>query len=127
MDEIQQIKMLIQDPHTSIEKLQQLQQLATDKLGRIEQVRQILSKVGPDDWTYEAYQEVLRADGTPESDVMTRGEWDQLFPDLRAQLRTNLMQSAEQGLQGYQDIKTMIAAALAKPRAAKKSAWQFWR
>jgi fructosamine-3-kinase len=119
MNEVDQIKTIVRDRQTSVQKLHELLDMANENLGNSAQAITLIEGAGEEGWTYDIWRKVL---GTDHVASVSRSAWDQMFSPDRLRLRANTLATSAEAQRSFEDIRGAIEAELAD-RAPKKHWW----
>lgn len=116
MNEVDQIKTIVRDRQTSVQKLHELLDMANENLSNSAQAIALIEGAGEEGWTYDIWAKVVP------SFSVSRSEWDGMFPPARLQLRAEALNILAEAQRVFEDIRSAIEAELAD-RAPKKHWW----
>jgi len=125
MSEIRQLEGMIRNPAASVEQLRELLRMADEQLQRYRTAQRTLDDAGPEGWSYETFQEVMRVGSGGQTSTVTRAEWALLRPDQREQLRRQHSNNLRQGMDQFTSLRNLIQSEMAK--RGEKKRWKFWK
>jgi hypothetical protein len=127
MNELQQLKEVIGDKRTSIDKLEELRSMAEAQLDSYARAIGLLERAGPAGWTYDVWREALSAGGGGESlapMLSSRAEWTGMFPAARERLRTQMLETLLEGQRAFTDIhQTIEAEVISRAHRTRRGRW----
>jgi hypothetical protein len=112
MDQVEQIKRIISDKKTSIEKLAQLLESANNQINQYNKALELLQQLSGNKWTYETYLEVERTVSGNNSGAISSSEWGALSPVQRLFLKDKVLSVIQEGDLTFRNIKAFIEAEL---------------
>jgi hypothetical protein len=110
----QQILEIAGSPETTTEVLKDILPMAKLQRERSIQGNALLTKVGPDGFTFEVWQELALIGGG--AFTVDRGQWEQvqIFPDLKVKLYNELSAMLTEADAVFSQIQAKIEANLAR-------------
>lgn len=107
---------LIKSGHLSVNALEELLKTTNDQLRRYEQALNLWERTDAENWTYDAFMEIMRLSSGREPEGVDPRQWNLMLTSGKLKLRTSAGNNLHEGLRMAEEIKTALETELAKKK-----------